>query len=259
MSFDRYLAVVHPISSMTLRTWSKTCVLIGVFYSIIFVLVSLAMLDFGVVEYNFFDEYRSSCLYIRPDSGRRFFACFFAFAYVVPLGLICLLYGLMIRKLLGRMPRDGGSRSLAAKTRSNRRVTLMVVVVVVVFAVCWFPIQIILILQTMHLFQENAITFVSIKIASSCLAYLNSCINPFLYAFLSESFRKGFRSVLQCGDVSYCCCCYYCDRSVSFRPENMGLMEPKGGQTQTHSQRIESNDQKESVKTGTTADIDLLC
>lgn len=236
---------------MTLRTKSKTCIVIGVFYSIIFGLESLAMMDFGVIEYNFFGEFRSSCLYIRPDNGRRFYGCFFAFAYVVPLGLVCLLYGLMIRKLLSRVPRPGGSRSLAAKTRSNRRVTLMVVVVVVVFAVCWFPIQIILILQTMHLFQEHATAFVSIKIASNCLAYLNSCVNPFLYAFLSESFRKGFRSVLQCGEVGCSCCCC-CDSSVSLRPETMGLIEPKGAQTQTHLRRTESNDQKESIKTRTT-------
>ncbi len=33
---------------------------------------------------------------------------------------------------------------------------------------------------------------------SQILAYSNSCINPILYAFLSEPFRRGFCAVITC-------------------------------------------------------------
>ena len=36
------------------------------------------------------------------------------------------------------------------------------------------------------------------KIAANCLSYMNSCVNPVLYAFLSEPFRKNFRRLLFC-------------------------------------------------------------
>ena len=37
----------------------------------------------------------------------------------------------------------------------------------------------------------------------NCLAYMNSCVNPILYAFLSENFRRSFRKLLCCkGPVS---------------------------------------------------------
>ena len=39
---------------------------------------------------------------------------------------------------------------------------------------------------------------VSIQIFSQLLAYGNSCVNPILYAFLSEPFRRGFCAVVSC-------------------------------------------------------------
>jgi len=42
------------------------------------------------------------------------------------------------------------------------------------------------------------------KIAANCLSYMNSCVNPILYAFLSEPFRKNMRRLLlcrQCGSL----------------------------------------------------------
>jgi len=36
------------------------------------------------------------------------------------------------------------------------------------------------------------------QIISAILAYSNSCVNPILYAFLSEPFRRGFCAVITC-------------------------------------------------------------
>ena len=36
------------------------------------------------------------------------------------------------------------------------------------------------------------------QIISHILAYSNSCVNPILYAFLSEPFRRGFWSIITC-------------------------------------------------------------
>ena len=39
---------------------------------------------------------------------------------------------------------------------------------------------------------------VTIQILSQLLAYGNSCVNPILYAFLSEPFRRGFCAIVTC-------------------------------------------------------------
>jgi len=93
----------------------------------------------------------------------------------------------------------------------SRRATRLVVIVVVIFALCWLPLQLVFILQFFASVPDDQIWYVGLKIACSCLAYMNSCVNPFLYAFLSDNFRKSFRRALDC-DVRPSCCRSCCGR-----------------------------------------------
>lgn len=84
----------------------------------------------------------------------------------------------------------------------QRRVTRLVVVVVLVFAGCWCPIQIVLLLKTYNAYtisMDSIGTFrLVVQIMANVLAYMNSCLNPILYAFLSDNFRKAFHKVIVC-------------------------------------------------------------
>jgi hypothetical protein len=71
----------------------------------------------------------------------------------------------------------------------------MIVAVVCAFAICWLPIHIILVMKSLNMYQVVSKTLVAFQIISHVLAYTNSCINPILYCFLSENFRKAFRKV----------------------------------------------------------------
>lgn len=58
--------------------------------------------------------------------------------------------------------------------------------------------QLILVLKSADKYEITN-TSVMIQIVSHVLAYMNSCVNPILYAFLSDHFRKAFRKVINCG------------------------------------------------------------
>ena len=76
---------------------------------------------------------------------------------------------------------------------------------VTTFALCWLPIHIIFLIQASNRRnlndgnddEEESDELVSLQIVAQCLAYLNSCMNPILYAFLSEQFRKSFLSLFE--------------------------------------------------------------
>ncbi|KAM7296467.1 hypothetical protein ISCGN_021625 [Ixodes scapularis] len=196
MSFDRFLAVVHPITSMAIRTDRNAFLAIFMTWIVILLACIPALFAHGMV---FVDDNYSSCMFL-TDVGyslAAFQICFFMASFVIPLTLIFILYVLMLKRLwFGVTP---GGRISRESVRSKKRVTRLVVVVVMVFAVCWCPVQVVLVLKSVDLYglPMNP-TRIVIQIASQILAYTNSCVNPFLYAFLSDNFRKSFRKIIFC-------------------------------------------------------------
>jgi len=53
-------------------------------------------------------------------------------------------------------------------------------------------------LQFFSSVDDTTLSFAVAKMAANCLAYMNSCVNPILYAFLSENFRKAFYRLVSC-------------------------------------------------------------
>ncbi|CAN7939522.1 unnamed protein product [Ixodes hexagonus] len=196
MSFDRFLAVVHPITSMSIRTERNAYIAIFLTWAVIFLTCIPALFSHGMV---IVDDTFASCTFLAHMgySIVAFQVCFFMSSFVVPLALVFILYVLMLKRLwFGVTP---GGRVSAESMRSKRRVTRLVVVVVLVFAVCWCPVQVVLVLKSVDLYgQPMNPPRIVIQIASQILAYTNSCVNPFLYAFLSENFRKSFRKIIFC-------------------------------------------------------------
>nr|ANO39035.1 GCR064 [Schmidtea mediterranea] len=212
MCFDRFLAVVHPISSSLVRSDRNTFLGVVVMW-ILFTGTNLPLLlNSGVIKgrkeskVNCVVYYCSYLPLVRWNDttdqyvvdikfGKRFFTSFFIFAYFLPLLMISLLYGKLLCRLLhGRTSKMAQSNEAL---KSKKRVTIMVVIVIVAFAACWLPIQSVFLLQ-IYEFDVGGPLFRTIHIFSNCLAYANSMVNPILYAFLSENFRRSFRDLLCC-------------------------------------------------------------
>lgn len=205
MSLDRYLAVVHPIRSMTIRTVNHSILAVVLTWGVILVANVPIAFQFGIFNYTFCDDERRKCLNLAsakdPSIGRYFFGLFFGFGYAIPLVLVCILYGFMLKRLLYNVvPRS--AKGSETSNRVKKRVTRMVIIVVAIFALCWLPIHTVLIITHFGKAELDTL-FIGIQMAGNCFAYMNSCVNPILYAFLSENFRKSFRKLLLCPPSSH--------------------------------------------------------
>lgn len=121
--------------------------------------------------------------YLLPYFATLFF-CFF----LLPLLVVLFCYGSILRTLVAA----GSFYSHAVR---------VIVLVVVVFVGCFLPSNVLLLLHYSHSYlrggniQKGDALYVPYMI-SLAVSTLNSCIDPFLFYYVSEDFRERARNVL---------------------------------------------------------------
>ncbi|KAJ1122737.1 hypothetical protein NDU88_001222 [Pleurodeles waltl] len=196
MSIDRYLVVLATVQSkrMPHRTYRAAKIV----SFLVWVLVTVIVLPFTVFANVYTDNLKiKSCGLSFPKPERlwfkvsRVYMLFLGFA--IPVSTICILYTVMLYKLRN-MRLNSNAKAL---DKAKKRVTVMVFIVLAVCLFCWTPFHLaIIVALTTDLQQTPLVIGLSYFITS--LSYANSCLNPFLYAFLDDSFRKSFRKMLEC-------------------------------------------------------------
>ncbi|XP_030573949.1 allatostatin-A receptor [Drosophila novamexicana] len=200
MSIDRFLAVVHPIRSRMLRTEHITKIAIFTLWTVVLtVSMPVTFAHDVVVGYdNQTNVTYAMCRYIDNDvlDLSTFQVSFFISSYLLPLMVISGLYVRMIMRLWHQ---GTGVRMSKESQRGRKRVTRLVVVVVIAFASLWLPVQLILLLKALDMYEINMFNVI-LQIVAHTMAYTSSCINPLLYAFLSDNFRKAFYKAINCSN-----------------------------------------------------------
>lgn len=141
-----------------------------------------------------------SCNILWPDeekiSGHAAFTLYSSvLGFAIPLVLIFVFYSLVIRKLRTVGPKNKSKE----KKKSHRKVTKLVLTVITVYVFCWLPYwvtQVALIFTPAKQCQPKLTIIVFL--ITGCLSYSNSAMNPILYAFLSDNFKKSFLKACTC-------------------------------------------------------------
>ncbi|XP_007430765.2 mu-type opioid receptor [Python bivittatus] len=188
MSVDRYIAVCHPVKALDFRT-PRNAKIVNVCNWIISSAIGIPVMVMATTK-----ESNGSIDCTLKFSHPAWYwenllkICVFIFAFIMPILIITVCYGLMILRLKSVRMLSGSKE----KDRNLRRITRMVLVVVAVFIVCWTPIHIYVIIKALIHIPETTFQTISWHFCIA-LGYTNSCLNPILYAFLDENFKRCFR------------------------------------------------------------------
>lgn len=187
ISVDRYLVIVH--ASETLRSRKRMCswMLCAAVWALGSAL-SLPSLFNEVSEFNNKSEIMMCSETFDMGSATSWRLAtrgfYHVFGFLLPLGVMIICYSITIARLLH------------TRGFQKHRAMKVIILVVVAFLLCWTPYHLTTIIDT--LMRARMITFdcamrSSVSIAlnvTNSLALLHSCINPLLYAFVGEKFRR---------------------------------------------------------------------
>ncbi|PZC75706.1 hypothetical protein B5X24_HaOG205738 [Helicoverpa armigera] len=133
------------------------------------------------------------------------------FCYILPMVLITMCYILIWIKVWRRsIPTDTQDAQMERmQQKSKVKVVKMLVAVVILFVLSWFPLYLIFarikLGGPIQKWEEEM--FPVVTPLAQWLGASNSCINPILYAFFNKKYRKGFVAIIKsrkcCGRLRY--------------------------------------------------------
>ncbi|NWU34461.1 CX3C1 protein, partial [Hylia prasina] len=201
ISIDRYLAIVRATYSLKSRTvrhgFLVTC---GVWA--IAVLVSVPHFVFSQLVEN-------DCIAVFPEKLENIWPVFCnmelnTIGFFIPVCIIFYCYCGIIKTLL------------SCKNQKKARAIKLILVVVLVFFLFWSPYNVLIFLDTLSHYElfTNCNQIKSLDYAmhlTETIAFSHCCLNPLIYAFAGEKFRKYLYHVC----LKYCpflCFCGPCNR-----------------------------------------------
>lgn len=199
LSVQRYWVVAHPLSQQR----KNNRVALGVCVAIwVFIWVTTTPLYLYDQTAKLKDPNITTCHDVNviqdplnPFSSIQlpyyYFILMALVVFLVPCVIIVVAYILLLRALGNNM-----EDSTAAKNR--HRAVVLIVTVLVTFIVCFIPSNIMLVVHYSLLKDGVANNGYGFYISTLCLASLNSCLDPFIYYFVSEDFRDHVKNTLLC-------------------------------------------------------------
>ena len=184
----RYVIVVKETTKVALLEKSTVVGIICAIWGV-FALLNIPILFIYAVNRDPVSN-KVECLIGRHKHGQELFATYFIFAYALPLSVIATLYVSIVRHI---RKRDVNSSLLQSKRyiieRRERHIVRAAIVVVFVFAVCWLPLHVHLLVvyfSNLHTSRTSRLLLVLWHV----LAYSNSILNPVIYNLFCQEFRK---------------------------------------------------------------------
>uniref|UniRef100_A0A3B3QXL8 G-protein coupled receptors family 1 profile domain-containing protein n=1 Tax=Paramormyrops kingsleyae TaxID=1676925 RepID=A0A3B3QXL8_9TELE len=187
MSIDRYLAVVHAVNSLKTISRKYRLIMITVTW-IIGLLASFP--EITLIDVH--QQHHTSLCEVGYHS-EPFWRAFGLFkmnvtSLLIPFFIMVFCYSMILRRIL-----------LCKST--NRRTIRLVLLVVLVFFCCWTPYNVASFFQALELLEiyTSCKSSKAIQLTlqvTEALAYSHTCLNPIIYVFVGEKFRRHLFKLL---------------------------------------------------------------
>ncbi|XP_026573524.1 CX3C chemokine receptor 1 isoform X1 [Pseudonaja textilis] len=221
ISIDRYLAIVRATCIMKSRTVT--------YGHLISISIWALAVFFASPHFIFMQESDRKCTSSYPEHLHIIWPVFSylemnVIGFLLPMCIMSYCYLQIIRTLL------------SCKNQCKQKAMKVISLVVIVFFLFWTPYHLSLFLQVLRYFEvfKDCSSLRSLDYTvqvTETVAFSHCCLNPIIYVFAGEKFRKYLsRLVLKC--ISFTCACGYCGKYSSGVPTAI----PDCAMTSNHTQ-----------------------
>ena len=198
IAINRYQALISSFEKkiINIRSNQFNSLIIIIFIWILALLLSIPHAIYNEIVHVFTFRFMIRCRVDYPESHYRQWVTLITFLtqYLIPLSITAIVYlliGIQIwqRARLGAMTKE----QINFHAKSKKKTLRILVLVVVVFAVSWFPLNLYHILTdfgSSHYY--NSTTF----LICHWFAMSSVCYNPFIYFGLNKEYRNGAKALL---------------------------------------------------------------
>ncbi|GCC34629.1 C-X-C chemokine receptor type 5 [Chiloscyllium punctatum] len=194
ISFDRYLAIVYAVQTYKKRKARYVHLVCSAVWAIGFIL-QIPTLVFLKVETKF-PENISKCTYPSDDIRANDWLLaeqilYHGIGFSLPLVVMCYCYTKVIQTLC------------KAQNFERHKAVKMVLMVTVMFFICWSPYNVAIIIKTLRsldVFIADCEFYRKLAFAivlSESVGFSHSCLNPILYVFIGVKFRNDILKLLR--------------------------------------------------------------
>ncbi|XP_043096170.1 neuropeptide FF receptor 1-like [Puntigrus tetrazona] len=224
IAVDRFRCIVYPFQpKLTLLVAKVTIVMIWGL-AVVIMCPSAVTLTVKRVEHHYMvhdEDYNHtyplfSCFenWASPQMRKVYTTVLFAHIYLIPLTLITLMYGRIGIKLYTTSVISGNDQQESAQSHQEGRplisqkkikVIKMLSVVALLFTLSWLPLWTLMLLTDYGGLNEDELDLLSGYVFpfAHWLAFSNSSVNPIIYGYYNENFKRGFQAVCR----THSCCC----------------------------------------------------
>ncbi|XP_794754.1 D(2) dopamine receptor-like [Strongylocentrotus purpuratus] len=203
ISVERYIAVVYPLHFKRLITRRRISTLIVIIW---FLSILTQLFTFFA---HTVDTFTNTCKdrYINRLTQIIVAFCWFCLILVVPSLTMLITQVLIARKLSDRSNQfrgmtnsPNGKQTPSFHIVARNRVLKMMLVVILIYLVCWTPNQIAYLGYNIGWVPESYLNS-PVHSMLTFLGFYNSCANPIIYAARYPEFREALKEMLSCNST----------------------------------------------------------
>ncbi|XP_060091823.1 proteinase-activated receptor 2 [Heteronotia binoei] len=196
LSVQRYWVIVNPI----LHSRKKSDIAVGISVAI-WILIFLGTIPLYIVDQTVYlnDLNITTCHDVLPykvvaEDMYNYFLSLAIGVFLFPAVLTSAAYILMIKTL-------NASITDVNIGKKRKRAIKLIITVLCMYLICFLPSNILLVVHYAQIKNHRIGNVYASYITALCLSTLNSCIDPFIYYYVSKDFRDNLKNALLCRSV----------------------------------------------------------